>query len=63
MCENVNNHATTLALLNYGVTAAMLNSKSTCLCEYKFEVVYGVTAAILNSKSTCLYEYKFIVLY
>ena len=37
--QHVSNHETTLALLKYETTVDLLKSKSTCLCEYKFEVL------------------------
>ena len=39
MYQHVNNHETTLALLKYEMTVEILKSKSTCLHEYKFEVL------------------------
>ena len=39
MYQHVSNHETTLALLKYEMTVDLLKSKSTCLYEYKFEVL------------------------
>ena len=39
MYQHVSNHETTLALLKYEMTVDILKSKSTCLYEYKFEVL------------------------
>ena len=39
MYQHVSNYETTLALLKYEMTVDLLKSKSTCLHEYKFEVL------------------------
>ena len=39
MYQHVSNHETTLDLLKYEMTVDILKLKSTCLNEYKFEVI------------------------